>query len=401
MNISEIGYRLVQENQEKYIGDEVARWKLDLEPRDKHFDKRITVTTPLQKAGAYLVTAKVADGNTSKIVLWLADTAIVRKPMPDKSFYFVADAVTGAPIAKANVEFFAYRQRHVDGNNYQIDTKNFAEATDANGQVFLPIPDDKKDDAAREYQWIATATTPDGRLAYLGFHNVWRAEYYDAQYNEVKTFAITDRPVYRPGPDGAVQVLDSRRPSTMPTTNRSSRTNRSPSKSTIPRARRSTARRSRPTTTAASPASSNCPATPRSASTSCMVVNRGGGTFRVEEYKKPEYEVTVDAPTEPVMLGEKITATIRAKYYFGSPVTNATVKYKVMRSEHTARWYPPGPWDWLYGPGYWWFAYDYDWYPGWREWGCCRPVAVVVLAAAGASRRSSPSAKCRSAPTAP
>ena len=74
------------------------------------------------------------------------------------------------------------------------------------------------------------------------------------------------------------------------------------------------------------------------------------------------------------MLGEKITAKIRAKYYFGSPVTNATVKYKVMRSEHTAHWYPPGPWDWLYGPGYWWFAYDYDWYPGWRDWGCRRPT---------------------------
>jgi hypothetical protein len=105
-----------------------------------------------------------------------------------------------------------------------------------------------------------------------------------------------------------------------------------------------------------------------------MVVNRGGGSFRVEEYKKPEYEVTVEAPTEPVMLGEKITATINAKYYFGSPVTSAIVKYKIMRSEHTARWYPPGPWDWLYGPGYWWFAYDYEWYPGWRNWGCRRPA---------------------------
>src|SRR5262249_23508772 len=26
------------------------------------------------------------------------------------------------------------------------------------------------------------------------------------------------------------------------------------------------------------------------------------------------------------------------------------------------------------GAGYWWFAADYDWYPGWREWGCCRPL---------------------------
>src|SRR5438132_10533976 len=30
--------------------------------------------------------------------------------------------------------------------------------------------------------------------------------------------------------------------------------------------------------------------------------------------------------------------------------------------------------DWLYGRGYWWFASDYAWYPGWREWGCARPV---------------------------
>jgi uncharacterized protein YfaS (alpha-2-macroglobulin family) len=32
-----------------------------------------------------------------------------------------------------------------------------------------------------------------------------------------------------------------------------------------------------------------------------------------------------------------------------------------------------GPWDWLYGPGYWWFAEDYTWYPGWARWGCMRP----------------------------
>ncbi|HEX2477033.1 MAG TPA: alpha-2-macroglobulin, partial [Lacipirellulaceae bacterium] len=178
MNVSEIGYRLVQQNQQQYLGAEVAKWDLELEPREKHFDRRISVTTPLQKAGAYLVTAKVEGGNTSKIVLWLADTAIVRKPMPDKSFYFVADAVTGAPIAKADVEFFAYRQRHVDANNYQIDTKEFAQLTNASGQALLPLPSRDKDPSHNEYQWIATATTPDGRLAYLGFHNVWRAEYH-------------------------------------------------------------------------------------------------------------------------------------------------------------------------------------------------------------------------------
>ncbi|HEX2948753.1 MAG TPA: alpha-2-macroglobulin family protein, partial [Armatimonadota bacterium] len=102
----------------------------------------------------------------------------------------------------------------------------------------------------------------------------------------------------------------------------------------------------------------------------------GGSSFRVEEYKKPEFEVNVDAPTEPVMLGDKITATIKAKYYFGSPVTEAKVKYKVLRTPYSANWYPIGIWDWFYGPGYWWFAYDTPWFHGWRDWGCQRPIPI-------------------------
>jgi len=66
MNIGDLGYRLVQQNEQKYLGERVAQWDLDLHPRPDHFDKRITVATPLQKAGAYLLTAKMADGNTSK-----------------------------------------------------------------------------------------------------------------------------------------------------------------------------------------------------------------------------------------------------------------------------------------------------------------------------------------------
>src|SRR5206468_1309702 len=94
----------------------------------------------------------------------------------------------------------------------------------------------------------------------------------------------------------------------------------------------------------------------------------------VEEYKKPEFEVKIDAPSEPVSLGDKVTATITAKYYFGSPVTNAKVHYKITRSAYDARWYPVGRWDWFYEPGYWWFAADYFWYPGFRTWCTPRPI---------------------------
>ncbi|MBS7336249.1 MAG: hypothetical protein KIG81_00090, partial [Thermoguttaceae bacterium] len=95
------------------------------------------------------------------------------------------------------------------------------------------------------------------------------------------------------------------------------------------------------------------------------------GYFRLEEYRKPEFKVSVEAPTEPVALGDKFKATIRAEYYFGAPVANGKVKYTVARSTLDARWSPPRYWDWFYGPGYWRMSYDAAWYPGWERWGDC------------------------------
>ena len=54
----------------------VADWDLALTPRLGHADRRITVATPLEHAGVYLVTAKLADGNISRTVVWLEDLAM-------------------------------------------------------------------------------------------------------------------------------------------------------------------------------------------------------------------------------------------------------------------------------------------------------------------------------------
>ena len=100
------------------------------------------------------------------------------------------------------------------------------------------------------------------------------------------------------------------------------------------------------------------------------------------------------------MLGDKITATIKSKYYFGAPVVNAKVHYKVMRQSHSAEWYPQAKWDWFYEPGYWWFGYDYNWYPGFREWGMRMRLSGPGGAADLSSRKSSRKMMCRSVLTA-
>ncbi|HID78668.1 MAG TPA: alpha-2-macroglobulin [Planctomycetaceae bacterium] len=396
LNIANIGHRLVQRNEKKYRGRLVAAWDLDLEPRPDHFDKRITVTTPLQKAGVYLLTAEMEDGNTCHIILWLADLAIAKKPLDGKTYYFVADAVTGQPIPKANVEFFGYRQVRRGGRRFDVLIHQFAEYTDADGQV---ITDPRQQ--PQNYQWIVIARTEEGRMAYLGFTGVWYGRWYDQQYNQVKVYTITDRPVYRPKqavhykfwvrrarydkPDtsefaGQTFTVEIHNPKGERVVQKDVKADEFggiegrfelPEDATLGVWRLSVL-------------GERTPPKPARAEAAAMDALRriirpkrqqrlGGGTFRVEEYKKPEFEVTVEAPAEPVMLGEKIEVTIKARYYFGSPVAHAKVKYRIQRTGYTEHWYPVRPWDWLYGPGYWWYASDYDWYPGWRRWGCPAP----------------------------
>jgi hypothetical protein len=368
INLENLGHRLVVSGQEKYLGAETANWALELEPREAHFDRRVTVTTPLQKAGAYLLTAKMAKGNAHQVVVWLADTAIVKKPLENQALYYVADAVTGQPIPKCNVEFFGFWNEAVDqGARFRVNTKNFAEHTDAHGIVKLAA-----DDANRRFQWIATASTPQGRLAYLGFSGVWSGQYLETQYKQVKVFTITDRPVYRP--DQEVQfkfwVANAQ----------FDQTEESPYAGQSFVVEIHDARGEKVFTKSlvagefgGLEGSYKLPPGAALGQYQLNVVNHGGGSFRVEEYKKPEFEVTIDAPTKPVKLGDKITAKISAKYFFGSPVTEARVKYKVLRTNFNEPWFPPSRWDWLYGPGYWWFGEDYAWFPGWRRWGCPAP----------------------------
>jgi alpha-2-macroglobulin len=369
INIEGIGYRLVEHNETEYLKtDGVEKWDLELKPRDKHFDRRVSVKTPLKKAGAYVVTGKMANGNTSRIVVWVADTTIIKKQLDKQSFYFVADAVTGKPVPNAKLDFFGYRQIWNNNNTHDIVTSEMSHTTDKDGQLLIA-----QDQNVSQFQWMITASTAEGRFANLGFTSVWFNQYYDQQYQAVKIFGMTDRPVYRPLQSVKFKAwlanakYDQEGKSTFANQAFQVLIHNPKGEKILDKSF---------TTDEWGGFDGEFPL-PKDATLGqyAIVIPARGQvvSFRVEEYKKPEFEVKVDAPTEPVMLGEKLTATINAKYYFGAPVAEGRMKYKVMRTEHSANWYPRGEWDWYYEPGYWWFAPDYNWYPGFREWGCKAP----------------------------
>ncbi|MFO0926728.1 MAG: MG2 domain-containing protein [Gemmataceae bacterium] len=376
-NIGDLGYRLVTKNQTKYLGDKVATWTQELKPRPAHVDDRITVTTPLDRPGAYLLTAQLETGNISRVIVWVADTVLLKKQLDGKAYYYVGDAVTGAPVPKANVEYFGWRVVQVapQRNQFRVETANFARNTDADGQVFLTA-----DEQTPNYQWLITARKErDGqggadRLAYYGFTGVWFNRRYDPEYNATRTFLITDRPVYRP--DNPIHFKAWVRHAKYDQADTSDFAHRE--FNVVIRNPKGDKIYEKTLTTDEYAGLEGELKLAKDATLGVYSIQVGDqwnvGQFRLEEYKKPEFEVKVEAPKEPVKLGDKIEATIQAKYYFGAPVVNAKVKYKVLRTQHTTTWYPAGLWDWFYGPGYWWFASDYDWYPGWRVWGCVRPV---------------------------
>lgn len=380
INIGNIGYRIVEQNQQQYLGEKVAAWDLDLKPRPEHVDDRITVKTPMTKPGAYLLVANMQNGNTSRIIIWLADTAIVKKQLDNQVYYYVADAKTGTPVADAQLEFFGWRSEQVkpNVNQFRVVTTQFNAVTDKDGQVIHG-----SERQPQNFQWLITARKVKGqnedadRFAYLGFTNVWYNRKYDPEYNQTRVFTITDRPVYRP--DQVVHWKAWVRHSKYDQPDVSDFAGQN-----------FTVRLFNPQNDKVFEKDFNADAwggleseyyLPRGTKLGVYRVevwqgkhHYGGGTFRVEEYKKPEFEVTIESPKEPVRLGEKVPATIQAKYYFGAPVVKAKVKYKVMRQTHSAQWFPRGDWDWYYGAGYWWFSPDYVWYPGFTEWcGCRRP----------------------------
>jgi len=368
-----IGYRIVYEKETDYLAPSIAKWSMDLSPSARHFDKRITITTPLQKSGAYLLKAEMENGNTSRIIIWIDDTVIVKKPLNESMMYYVADAVTGEPVANANLELFGFnREWRNKFFGYRTHISDFAEFTNEDGQVILS---DKSTDSYRlshKMQWLAIATTPKGRLAWLGFNNVWYSTIYDREYNQVKVFAITDRPVYRPEQTIKFKAWIRRAQYDMEDNSEFA------GNSFIVRINNGQGEKIFEKQLIADKwgGVSGEYKLPEDAGLGMYRIylpGDGGGQFRVEEYKKPEFEVKVEAPEKPVSLGDTVKAKITARYYFGAPVTHAKVKYKVLRYSHTAQWYAPGTWDWFYGTGYKWLAYDYAWYPGWSDWGCRSP----------------------------
>ncbi|HVR76232.1 MAG TPA: MG2 domain-containing protein, partial [Planctomycetota bacterium] len=79
----------------------------------------------------------------------------------------------------------------------------------------------------------------------------------------------------------------------------------------------------------------------------------GDMLFRLEEYKLPEFKVTIETPEEggkkkAFRLGERVDVNITAEYYFGGPVADAAVEVLVYQNVFYHTYQEPRDFPWLY-----------------------------------------------------
>ncbi len=338
---------------DSYIESQQAEWTLDLQPLDNHWERRVNVATPLQQAGLYVITTTLADSEFSaRTLVWIQDTAIVRKQLDNKVLYHVADARNGNPLANAPVEFFGFAHVHSsDGRPQPFKITNFAMKTNGDGQITLDrsyLPDD--------HQWLVTVHGDDKRFATLGMEHHWFSQFYAETMTQLKAYGIAERPAYRPGENvkakfwvGHAQYGLDQAAGGIPAS-QAGQTYQvrlvDPQGTNLWTGAIETDRFGGATIELPIPKDAKL-------GLYRFMVNDGAIptelAIRIEEYRKPEFEVFIDAPTEPVQLGEKFQAKVRAKYYFGTPVSEAKASIKVTRTAFQDQYYPVRPYDWCYG----------------------------------------------------
>ena len=78
--------------------------------------------------------------------------------------------------------------------------------------------------------------------------------------------------------------------------------------------------------------------------------------FRLAEYRKPEFQVTVATDQDACLNGDTLQATVDAAYYFGGPVANADVHWNLLSGNHYFRYQCPT------GEKCPWYSWrDYEW----------------------------------------
>lgn len=339
-----------------YLGEEIKGPEVALEPGDRHLNRIAQIPVPAEQPGWYLLTVTLDNGYRFHRFLTLSDMVLVRRSVPEGNLWFLADARTGTPVEGADLRLLRYREDKTL-NKHQVKG-----TTDKDGAMIETIPAPDKNTpfysmflgiASRGNSYVLAG------LQDYGWESGNQLMNTDNKASDpYSCFFLESQPVYRPGQTarfkGVLFRPDIATPGTQDCAGKKltlTITDPTGDKSVFP------------------------PKTVTTDSTGCfeleLLIPAGAQLgqysaslqlqdsadpdfrlyaplFRMEEYKKPEFSVKMDAPSKPIRLGQPIPVSIQADYYAGGPVSEGKATITITRTLGADVWTPYWKWSWLY-----------------------------------------------------
>lgn len=295
--------------------------------------------------GAYIIEAR-SDTTVDRELLLVTDAALVVKTSGRKALVYACNAIDGSPLSGAKVALW---EALYTSSSSSWSWRRADATADRDGLASIDLT---STDSSRS---IFVTMARDDRQA---FSNAYSYGLQGESNGEWRIYAYTDRPAYRPGDDANWKLTARVRNEGIFTT---------PARTAVeyeiydPRGTKVGEGKS--TLNEFGSAWGSMKLTegmPLGEYTITFWTARRGRTigsatiFRVEEYKLPEFEVTIRTPEEngrkkSFRLGERVEVDIEANYYFGGAVANATVEVLVRQNPYYRWWYTPRDYPWFYG----------------------------------------------------
>ena len=277
--------------------------------------------------GAYLM--EVTSDNTGiapqRKLFYVSNLAVMIQQLPDdKHRYVVVNATDGQPIAGAKIEL--YDQWY--GFNMKKDkrTVHARLTTDENGEAYFKNVDGN----------ILISTSNDKFTPAKGIY-LSRDRYYERKDNETKYQVYTDRSIYRPGQKVHASAISY--------TVKKGLDASVPGKSmelkfVLSDANWKQVAEQKVTTDEYGTASVDfeLPKEGKTGQYSISVNGTATKYVRVEEYKRPTFEITFPKVNEKYNWGDTVVVKATAKTYSGVPVQGAKVEYQVTRRNQLWWW---------------------------------------------------------------
>ena len=277
--------------------------------------------------GVYLM--EVTSDNTGiapqRELFYVSNLAVMIQQLPDdRHRYVVVNATDGQPVPGAKIVLY--------DRNYDDKTGKFKRliharlTTDENGEAYFKNVDGN-----------VLISTSNDKFAPAKDIYLSRARYYEKKDDEVRYQLFTDRAIYRPGQKvhatAVSYIVKKGLDASVPGKSMEL-------KFILRDANWKQVAEQKATTDEYGTASVDfeLPQGGQTGMYHVSVNNRANSSFRVEEYKRPTFEITFPKVNEKYNWGDTVVVKASAKTYAGVPVQGAKVEYQVTRRNQLWWW---------------------------------------------------------------